>query len=58
MAAFLSSDNAWKKNDNSARDGNTQEHLKTRDYSTELYETKNNFSTGTETIVSKPSDKV
>jgi hypothetical protein len=54
-AALLSSDNAWKKNDNSARDGNTQEHLKTRDYSTELYGTLNNFSTGTETIASKPS---
>jgi hypothetical protein len=31
-AALFSSDNGWKKNDNSARDGNTQERLKRRDY--------------------------
>jgi hypothetical protein len=36
-AALPSSDKNWKKNDNSTRDGSTQEHLKTRDYSTELY---------------------
>jgi hypothetical protein len=55
-AALPSADNAWKKN-NSARNGNTQEHLKTRDYSTELHKTSNNFSTGTETIAFKPSYK-
>jgi hypothetical protein len=54
-AALPSSGNAWKKNDNSARDGNSQEHLKTRDHSTELYGTSNNFSTGTEMIACKPS---
>jgi hypothetical protein len=57
MADLPSSDNAWKKNDNSARDGNKQGHLKTRDYSTELYRTSNNFSAGTEIIASKPSYK-
>jgi hypothetical protein len=52
-AAPLSSNNDWKKNDNSASVGSTQEHLKTKDYSTELYGTSNNF-TGTETIASEP----
>jgi hypothetical protein len=56
-AGLPSSDNAWKKNNKSARDGNTQEHLKTREHSTELYGTSNNFSTGTEMIASKASYK-
>jgi hypothetical protein len=50
-----SSDNAWKKNDNYASDGNTSEHHKTIDPSIELHGTSNNFSTGTEMIASKPS---
>jgi hypothetical protein len=36
-AALPSSGNDWTKNDSSARDGSTQEHQKTRDYSTELH---------------------
>jgi hypothetical protein len=57
MTVLPSSDKAWKKNHNSARDGNKQGHLKTRGYSTELYGTSNNFSTGTEMIASKASYK-
>jgi hypothetical protein len=55
-AALPSSENDWKKNYNPARDDNTQEHLKTREHSTELCGTSN-FSTGTETIPSEPSYK-
>jgi hypothetical protein len=55
--ALHSSDNTYKKNENSARDGNTHELLKTRDHSTELYGTSNKFSTGTEAIASKDSYK-
>jgi hypothetical protein len=54
-AAFPSSDNAWKKNNNYASDGNTSEHQKTRDPSNERHGTSNNFSTGTGMIASKPS---
>jgi hypothetical protein len=54
-AALHSSDNASKKNDNYASDGNTSEHHKTIDPSIELYRTSNNFSTGTEMIVSMHS---
>jgi hypothetical protein len=50
----LSSNNDWKKDDNSASVGSIQEHLKTKDYSTELYGTLNNFCTRTETIASGP----
>jgi hypothetical protein len=46
-----------QKNDNSTRDANTQEHLKTRAHSIELYGTSNNFSTGTEIIASMASYK-
>jgi hypothetical protein len=52
-AGPLSSEKDWKKNNNSASAGTTQENMKIKDYSTELYWTSNN-STCIETIASNP----
>jgi hypothetical protein len=53
MTTLHSSNINLKKNEDSASVGIAQELKKTNDYSTELHGNFNNFSSGTEILVSK-----